>query len=1004
MRLFVLFSYQLSIFSSNLLAPKHNNLVQEIKEWEDKVPSNWSYKEPTDQQLIDEINFEIRSRYGGEINNSEEIYQLASNIFTLIAEANRIDTTQYTFHVLGSKYEANAFASPGDHIWITRAAIEGIYYQRVQVHERDGRIRIKEEPKESLWYSDIQSIPQTIAHELGHHENGDLNVSLNKYRANRREAILGEAKYRASWFDIYSQTLPGGRTYRQEVAADTFAVIGTEEAGFPTSNINKLRLEQGRTYESDHPADSSRGWKMGVQSSRVTDRESLSEPKMLLQKLKQYRYDPYVWDNIEIDTIPVNYEFENPWEAIDRIPNLYKNVFYQKKLAHLILPMQKAFQKSLLKILKSNPDIKTLLRLHRKLEEFYHGDRPLLKSPGQFNFPVDHPLNERTIYSDQISQQYEIIIKSLDPSFNEKVEFAPEKVLRESDYDGRMDPRDARDQLHRQSIEYHLTNAINTSILEKYKNNEISFKNFLEKNLVIGINVRKDSIKELLSLAKSPEDLAQGYHFIITLGSRYWGDTTETKPLKIKQYSNSWLGSSYVNGSMYEEIIRGLYDGEHLVLMKEKGWFDDCDSPEKLILKFLKLFAKDESPLYRRAEKWPSGDLAGIMRIFPEISTDPFYFKSLLDKAGKDFFKDKNKPKFRVSSIPFGIQFDKAKDAYHQFSKGFDWAVFFERHEKAGKTRKEIMELAKPIEERLKSQSGNTELTLLNLGTYTTQREGLLRSVDYSKEKAKRFYDAMNDSSEEQEALNDLLSELEENRAKCNETVRQSYILEHHFMEMHPVKSYYKRALLMKTVLKNASNKDLLPIFTITGELTPRYNVEDRYVYGDEEEYYNTEGFLTYTHYENQYEAALGRLYESVETLEDAQHMLKNFDFTKAPILKMKLEVTRYHFLKQNPFLHAANLNEALEIMNRNFSSDNPFRWTIFEELWERFNYQLQETDLNYLLTNLPDLQYFKKGEGNKNKVINYKMLNDFFEYLIPKELSSKLKDKYSYDLSRLMK
>ncbi|MCK5342910.1 MAG: hypothetical protein KAR20_05880, partial [Candidatus Heimdallarchaeota archaeon] len=279
------------------------------------------------------------------------------------------------------------------------------------------------------------------------------------------------------------------------------------------------------------------------------------------------------------------------------------------------------------------------------------------------------------------------------------------------------------------------------------------------------------------------------------------------------------------------------------------------------------------------------------------------------------------------------------------------------------------------------------------------------RSLKYSEELAKEYVLAEADSEAEEMALKKMLAELNENRLKASKGLQESHMLEHHFMGIHVVRSYRKRVKLLQAVLAEATAIDALPTFTSTGFSIPKYLVEDTHGYENQAEYYQTgmndkDGafHMPYTDYENHYAAALGRLYEVVLTVEDAEHMLRTFDFSKAPFLKYKLEILRLYYLSRDPIREAKSLNEALDVMDEYLSSENPYRWVLFDEIWAQFGYGLGDHPVERVLTALPNLNYFNRSSDKKKLAkINGEFLKNFFDNLGPRDLEKEIDDRYSY-------
>src|SRR5437870_4473173 len=63
------------------------------------------YVEPSDAELIAEINTEILGQYGGEYSKSSEVHQAVQAIADEILKTQGLNPTDYTVHVLASKYE-----------------------------------------------------------------------------------------------------------------------------------------------------------------------------------------------------------------------------------------------------------------------------------------------------------------------------------------------------------------------------------------------------------------------------------------------------------------------------------------------------------------------------------------------------------------------------------------------------------------------------------------------------------------------------------------------------------------------------------------------------------------------------------------------------------------------------------------------------------------------------------------------------------------------------------
>lgn len=1075
--------------------------------------SNWgigkndSYEEPSDEQLIEEINFEIRSRYGGDVENAD-LKGVIQSVFNDIAVAMGVNPQEYTVHILGTKSTANAFASPGNHIWITWAALEGVYREHYIEMGRDGAQRRKFNVKPVTFFADVQSLPLALAHELGHQINGDTTVLLKRFRNARREAILGKSEYRANWQNIYDSILPGGRTFRQEMAADKFSVESVEEAGYPTRDILRIHLQEGRTYDSEHPSEASRGWREGILSTRLPRERASKNASRTLAWLDSWR-SRYAED-ARTSKISYPFEYSNPWEAIDRLSTHYELIRYNDNVSDAIKDhIVRAFQQAILEILNSNTDIDTLGRLWKAFSRLTSGERPLMKSTGQYggvNVDEELVLNKSTELTTEISQKLSQLVKKNEPSFSGSIDFTEENIAVPEDTSG-IDSRDARTIQSRYSMQNQLARSIGAHFRTAYEEGRVSFTEFLNYHLSLPLHDRKNRVYDVLAIAKTPEDLAEGYYFIIRTGGRYWNSTGAIELQNPKDAIPRWAKASYVIGSMYEEIQRGLYDGEHILLMRERGWFPKGLNINETIRLFLKFFAREDSPLYRSAEAWTAGDLTGLLYLYQEYASQPDELKVILDEEGKNFFDGKRKARFRIPLTPFGATFKQAIDANvnlavdygSQMSKGYggqgnrvflsndfelsdfsnpetqirdlitaiaqdagekipqemspeegiEWLnesilpfrIYATHMQKSdlspeGKTIVEsveeqipMSELNDEIMERLNGHNAGrklkvailkarfpdrapsnktvvilpTEQDYLRLGLHgMSGGESHLRSIEYSPKLAKEYFDAPEGIKAEEAALEKMIAELDENRKKSGLSLRQSHILEHHFMGMHPMRSYKKRAKLLQAVLAGAERAEQLPTFTETGKTMPKYRVEDRHIYDEHKEFYqdgmsgDTAFHMPYARYENHYAAALGRLYEVVQSTEDAEHMLKTFDFTKAPLVKLKLEVLRFYYLSTDPLESSASFNEALDVLDQYFSLDNPYRWILFDNIWARFGYDLNGTPLERVLASLPNLHYFSRGSKLKTAALNAEMLKDFFDNLGPREIRKKLEEKYS--------
>jgi len=771
-----------------------------------------------------------------------------------------------------------------------------------------------------------------------------------------------------------------------------------------------------------------------------------------------------------------------------------------------------SFQRAVLQILNSDPDIETFTRLWAILSNLTHGDRPLMKASGQWgevNAGDGLVLNQSSELTDEISERITELVKKIDPNFTSQIDFTEENVVVPSDIE-KLEPKDMRDRAEKYSMKYFIANSVNNYYRREYEEGNISFTDFLHYHLALPVHARKNNVSEVLAIAKTPQDLSEGYYFIIRAAGRYWNSTAPIDPMSPKKVFQNAMKAGFVIGSMYELVARGLYDGEHIRLMKEKGWFPEGATINETVQTFLNYFGREDSPLYRSAETWMVGDIAGILYLHQEYASRPDSLKAILDKECKDFFKDKTKPYFRIPKVPFGTIFKNATDVNFNVASGHGGEMsegygglsgreflsnsFYLEDFENPQTQvvdlinaivtdlgEELPDISKPEEgiewlnqsllpikiyieylnrndldeegivvldelerlmpiskwiepgkvDRINDYDGfkklkvsilkarypqylrgkvilarPTEQDLLRLGFQGVKSgESHFRSLEYSEELAKQYVLADADSEAEEEALKKMLVELKENRLKASKGLLESHMLEHHFMGIHVVRSYRKRVKLLQAVLAESTGIDHLPTFTSTGYSMAKYLVEDTHGYENQAEYYQTgmndkDGafHMPYTQYENHYAAALGRLYEVVLTVEDAEHMLNTFDFSKAPFLKYKLEILRLYYSSRNPIKEAESLSEALDAMDQYLSSENPYRWILFDDIWAQFGYGLNGLPVERVLTALPNLNYFNRS-SNKKKLakINGEFLKNFFDNLGPRNLEKEIDDRYNY-------
>jgi predicted unusual protein kinase regulating ubiquinone biosynthesis (AarF/ABC1/UbiB family) len=891
------------------------------------------YVEPSDAELIAEINNEILGEYGGEYSKSSDVHHAVQAIADEILKTQGLNPADYTVHVLASKYEANMFASPGNHIWVTRAALEGTRYERVLVMDWNSS-HIKEEPKIVEFFSEVESIPLGIAHEIGHEINGDVARHLKNYRRSRKESVTGENSAGRSWLSIANSELPGGKTYRMEQRADKFAIAAAEDAGFSTKAATKTWLDSRDVWSTGHPATAQRGWAAGVRSARNGGTKD-----ELLNPVRVYREYLYLFDESPIDPLPIA-EFKNSWEALDRLPIHYRAHFQTRRDEKKLKTLQETYQQNLLSILNGKLEIPDIEFLARKLRQGMWEYQSTLRA-GPSTQGLNPPLNEHTKFSREIEKSVLLIIKKLNPEFNGQVYLSSISTIVDA-----------------------LSEGVAKHYFNEYEAKRLTYTDYLQKVLTLGVFNKGTLLNEGFKIAHTPNEVADAYHLIVRMGGRDWRHTDEVKLQNPKDAAKRWLQTEYVVGSSYELLERQLWEGSHFSEFARRGIFSDPSDPRQVLVDYLNVIARDDSPLFRSAETWPVGDVAGFLKLFPTLQEDPKSLKELLDEVSRDHFR--GKPNLKTYQQPFSNLFCLTMQCLGKYKGSWDEKLVFD------------------------------------LGIHTRQQVGgdNFSSIKYSPSKAKKYFLAPEGSLEEQAALHGMLVELNKTRESANENLLRSYYLEHHFMEAHPLKTFGKKVKLLEAVIKSGASTKDLKIFSETGTLDPKYRVEDHFVHDEKEKAFYLEYYGNpYAHYENPYEAAIGTVYQAITTAEDAEYLLTHFDLEKAPLLKWEIEASRFHLLR-NALDGARNLKDALKELDHYFSAENPFRWIAFDQAWNRFRDKMTASEFEAVLSALPNLNLYQGGTERDNTARNVSLIHSMFDNLQPRSFKDWAENNLGYDQS----
>lgn len=909
-----------------------------------------SYNEPSDADLVDDINLEIRSCLGGEIVGKLQV--LVQAIFNDIAREAGVKTTDYHIHVLASETEANAIASPGGHIWITIAALRG-WTLEVDPCSRSGHTMYRR--VKAPFFASPQSIPFALGHEL-EHQLRDTRTSLRRYRKTRRDHYT-TGSGRSNWMAMLEESLPGGKTYRQEVRADSRAVQWMERAGYPMADFLSGLLRSGDTVTTNHPSNASRGWQNGTRAARGQLATTVGNAKISAINIELGSYPQGFAGNLR-ESFQLR-QAQDPWQNLTLVADQFRfvrgNPLYD---CPDYLPFQRAFQESIVRILNLNPCMETLLALRRVFLELTDRNNrsnwmamidPLLRMSESTSSEPRDALNDSTRYSSMIDSRLDTELGKILPDI--RVSFSPLCC-------GKFNN-------NTYSLDRLIALTAGERLLRLFNDGRISFFNFLSQAAEIMLILDAGKMRNILVKASSPSELASWCQLICRLVL----PPSAPPPFEFvssKRADRQWVAEANQIATGYFTYKMALYLGDHITIMRDKGWIPAGSTIEESAQIVARTFGNDKSPLYRSAEEWPTGDLAGLIRLFPSFACDPSTslgkitmgrFKEILDEAGTKVFKESRKPRFRVPRYDFALR--------------LGWAV---RAASKGDPT---------ISVRL---SGEPPIIDGSFGTIRNQR--LLDAIRYSRSDAEYYLGTTPGSSAEKEALRRLMGPLETARIKTKNSLRIPFVLEHHLMGQVPVRGYAKRARMLQAALAGAGTMVGLRTFAESGKIV-FMGGDEVVMRGDgvfEIKSPNDPGsFLRLGHLsENHYAAALDHLANVVETPEQAADMLRSFDLTKAPLVRYKIEAIRYNLSQTNKLTDPVSFHDFLQKIDQCLSLDNPYRWILFMDAWERFDWDIGDVALSRILSSLPNLNLCRRRRdtGNERKKaggLNATILTEIF-------------------------
>jgi hypothetical protein len=874
------------------------------------LAENALVEDPTDAKYIDEINAQILNENGGEYAADYEIVTRVQAIFGEILKAQALPPENYFLHVLARRNSANLFASPGNHIWITAAAVLA---QGEEWSQSTSQLEYVPHP----FFISPQSIPLGLAHELGHQVLGDTQRLLQKYKKARES---GSDEKSSSWQELAQRSIPGGVTYRKEVRADAFSVLAAEAAGFTIGEQLLGNLLGTDHYSTDHPSGVQRGWAMGVRSSRVRGSNDF-----LLDWVNAYRSDHSLLDRNKVKEAPV------PQDSFE--VGLSVLAFQVGTLGHR--PPKGAarrrwaiaFQKNLSNLLRLplTPDqvqkITQLIEIEKQLPE---RQRSLFYRHTRFTQALSEALSET--------------IGRLNPTVRNKSHF----------------PRARLTSILRKALPGF------PGALQRYLDGETGFVDFL-KQVVRFKELRK--IESLLAHAKTAEDMAAGYRYVISLNGSswrprhyFWRNPADARP---QESDGRWLNAhfdsiseSVSSGRMKDRIEFGLYRGVQFHGILEKAGFVEGTAEDAVRL-YVALVATPESPLFHFAEAWPISDLTALLETFPELQSDPKQLKEILDRVGVQI---PLRASYRLRRVPFAELFERAMAGVH------------------GKPNTVPFSMLRP-------------LGLENIQSGSRLLHGLI----YPPSLKEKYLRAEANSEKEAKSLQALLALLERDRNESSDGFRATLKNEVHFLQMNVTGDFSKDLKLVQATLREAHSTGGRKLFTQTGNL---FFMDCRY----EKDFYK--GNATNPSEianDNTYSAILLHAYQSAKTLADLTLLLKTFDFSRAPVLQMRIEASRFYLSQNYQLNKASKLSEALDQMDSYLSTNNPHRWIIFDMAWQKFRGAIDRALFERILNSLPDLNYYSGDTPKKNAQENAKVVISVLNSLFPKKVSKRTPWKNSF-------